>query len=539
VGGRVAAAVAVVAALAAQPALAAPPAPAAPRALETVLQDDALLLHRPPEQVRATVAQLAAMGVDRVRLTASWSSLAPAADTEARPEDFDATDPAAYEQARFAALDLAVRELRAAGIRVLLEAGFWAPRWAATTTDGPRARQDVDPAAFADFSAMLARRYDGTFVPPVALTAPLPSRDASLLDALLGRPAPAARPDLPAGGPLPAVDELSLWNEPNHPAFLTPTWARRAGRWQPVTPHVYRAMATQAHAAVKAVRPDLQVLVGNTSSTGGTGGGAPVPPLRFLRELACVDRDLRPLRSAACAGFRPVPGDGWAHHPYGTTQDPRFRAGSRQVDAAHLGDLRRLRALLGRLVERGRLAPGLRGVHVTELGWETLDGGAPSGVDQEHQARYLTWAEFEAASVPGVRTFAQFLLRDVPPAATRQSASVRRPYGQFASGLERADGTPKRAAAAFRAGLFAQDAGRGRTLLWLRLRGRGAGVDATLQRRAAGGSWTVARRVIADGHGATTVVVPAGPPGTRWRALLAGPGGPPSTPAVPVVRRPG
>src|SRR6476469_4178629 len=80
-------------------------------ALETVLQDDANLIHRPTDQVVASMQRLSALGVDRVRLTANWSTLTRDADAAQRPV-FDARDPAAYEQARWRGLDQAVHLAR-------------------------------------------------------------------------------------------------------------------------------------------------------------------------------------------------------------------------------------------------------------------------------------------------------------------------------------------------------------------------------------------------------------------------------------------
>lgn len=485
-------------------ALGAAQAPAAsPRALETIVQDDALLLHRPADQVAATVQRLEALGADRIRITASWSSLAPQADSAQAPQ-FAADDPAAYDQARFAGLDTAVRAARAAGLRVLIDIGFWAPRWAADPTDGPRPRTNVDPRAFADFATAIARRYSGSFTPVVPDgAAPPPSADQSFLAQLFGgSPAPAPGPG-PAA-PLPEIDAVALWNEPNHPAFLTPTWSKAGSAWTPASPHAYRAMVAAAYPAVKAARPGLTVLVGNTASTGGSGGGSAVPPLAFLRSLACVDRALQPLDDARCADFARVPGDGWAHHPYALEGTPRRTATAKERDAVFTGDLGKLRSLIGRLAAAGRVAPGLRAIWLTEMGYETDDGAAVRGVSQAKQARYLPWSEYEAARVPGVRTFAQFLLRDVPPAATAQSDSTRRPLGQFGSGLERTDGTPKLSAAAFRAGLVAVRRPGGTVLLWTRLRGGDGPVSVRIERRLPGGRWARLQAFRAPGAGAVT-----------------------------------
>ncbi|MEA2141918.1 MAG: hypothetical protein QOI64_348, partial [Solirubrobacteraceae bacterium] len=49
-------------------------APSSSRGLETILQDDGLLLYRPQAEVEAAAARMRELGIDRVRITASWSS---------------------------------------------------------------------------------------------------------------------------------------------------------------------------------------------------------------------------------------------------------------------------------------------------------------------------------------------------------------------------------------------------------------------------------------------------------------------------------
>jgi hypothetical protein len=456
---------------------------AAHAALETVLQDDGLLLHKPAAEVRSAVDQLRALGVDRVRLTANWSALTRDAGTPQRPV-FDASDPAAYEQARWRSLDQAVTIARAAGLKVVLDIGFWAPVWATSDPSGPRARSNVDPQAFAAFAVAVARRYAGGFVPPVlppGEAAPPPSPDQAILEQVLGKP-PAEAPPAPAGEPLPSVDQIALWNEPNHPALLLPQWAPDG---TPASPSVYRRMVAAAYPAVKAVRPDLTVLVGNTSSQGGRPGSGPVAPLAFLRGLACVDAALKPLATPECRDFQPVPGDGWGHHPYANNRAPDRRLGP---DDAPIASVAKLADLLDRLVAAGRLAPGLHDIFLTEFGYETARVGDRPALSEAQQARYLTWAEALATRVPAVRSWPQFLLRDQPPAQAAVSDSASRPYGEWYTGLLRADGAPKLAAATFRMGLFAQRAGR-RTLLFGRLRLGPQTVRAWIERRAGRGPW--------------------------------------------------
>src|SRR3954464_8264302 len=96
------------------------------RHLETALQDDALLLDRPPVIVRQTARTIAALGVDRVRLTAGWSAIAPSPRARVCA-GFDGTNPAAYPRGAWDPLDSAVDAARAAGLKVMLDIGFWAP----------------------------------------------------------------------------------------------------------------------------------------------------------------------------------------------------------------------------------------------------------------------------------------------------------------------------------------------------------------------------------------------------------------------------
>jgi hypothetical protein len=490
-------------ALAAVVLLAAVATPAGAAGLPTVFQDDRLLLHQPPEQVREALEGMRALGADRVRLTANWSVLAPSPDADRRPE-FDAADPAAYDQLAWRRLDQAVVLAREVGLDVVVDIGFWAPRWA-TTGPGPRARENVDPRAYADFATAVARRYSGSFAlpadapppsgeqpPPPQSPPPPPPEDESLVEELIGgdpdvpRQGETPPPSVPPGEPLPAIDQFILWNEPNHPALLMPQWSGT----QPASPDVYRAMVHAAYPAAKSVRPSAAVLIGNTSSTAGArDGDGPVAPLRFLRELACVDRGLRPRTDGACADFRRVPGDGWAHHPYMRNERPDRRSRGRKIDEAGVGDLARMSGLLDDLVANGRLAPGNRAIHLTEFGYETAAVGRRRALSQAEQARWINWAEWEVSRVPAVRAFAQFLLRDQPPAPQRISDSTNRPFGEFSTGLLDVDGRPKLAARAFVAGLFAELRGRSTVELWARLRLGSAPRRIWFERRLPGGTW--------------------------------------------------
>jgi hypothetical protein len=520
------------AALPAAPALAAtkPPAraqkvasqPRSTHGLETIMQDDGLLLFRPPAEVQAAVARMKALGVDRVRITANWSSLTRDPDSSTRPEGFDAADPGAYEQSRWAALDTAVRAIRAAGLKAAIDIGFWAPHWAATDPPGPRARTNIDPQAYADFAVALALRYSGAFTPtpdPPGTPPPAPSADEDIVQAFLQPLIPFPLPDLippaattartaqagaavAATGRLPSVDEFLIYNEPNHQGLLLPQWKPDK---TPASPAVYRAMVRASYAAVKAVRKNVKLLIGQTSSTGGVRGVGPVPPLEFLRELACVDARLHPRTTGDCAGFTTVPGDGWAHHPYSQNERPtRVSDPKKEPGDVRIADLPVLARTLDKLVRMGRLAPADRYIYLTEFGYET--GGIPGRprVSQAMQARWLTWAEYLADRVPNVRSFAQFLLRDQPPAPVRVSSSDKRPFGEYSTGLLLAGGADKMAARTFVAGLFAQLRPKHKVLLYGRLRLAPGRRTILLQRRLPHDGWRVLARLRIDGRAAFT-----------------------------------
>ena len=138
------------------------PAPPAPtERVETVLQDDAALLYRDPARVRRALRRMSALGVDRVRITASWRRLAPARDSRRRPS-FDATDAGAYDRRTLARLDRAVRGARAEGMTVMLDLGFFAPRWAVQRA-GRGGRNVWRPSVreYRLYARAMARRYSG------------------------------------------------------------------------------------------------------------------------------------------------------------------------------------------------------------------------------------------------------------------------------------------------------------------------------------------------------------------------------------------
>lgn len=469
--------------------LAAPVAAARP-APQSVVQDDALFLHGTEEEIRDGLAKAREVGIERVRLTAGWSVIAPEPTQEAVPEG-DLSDPASYPRDHWFNLDRAVRLTVEAGLHPMIDIAFWAPRWAIRGQAGEtmRLRTEIDPGEYARFAEAVARRYAGGYVAPSPPTSPPPpssSRpDAMLLGGLLGRPSSQSRqqpPPLPRPA-LPAVDLFTIWNEPNHPGFLQPQWRRESGRYVPSSPHLYRAMVRASYPAIKRGAPASRVLIGGTSSMGSsTPGKSGVTPLLFLREFACVDRRLRPVRTRECANFTTLPGDGWSHHPYSLQTLPDVLP--KDTDKLPVAATPRLVSTLRRLTDSGRLAPANKTVYMTEYGYETNPPDPQAPFSPQQQGRLLAWAEYLATRDPAVVMWPQFQLRDRPgdPAGPRM-----RPHGDWQTGLLNADGTPKPAFHEYGAPAFAsctRSHNRRWIAIWSRMRGRQEAANLQVEIRA-------------------------------------------------------
>ena len=442
--------------------------------VETIMQDDATFLYgASDEAVAASMKQAKELGVDRIRLTAGWSVLAPEADDDQRPE-FDAADPDAYTRngwkkydpiGHWQVLDRAVRLAKEAGLEVMIDVGFWAPKWA--TTGDPKTERrtfNVSPELYADFVKAVVRRYNGDYIPKYGVAPPPEqqrSADSDLVTSVLGSLAGQqkqqpqsggkAAPPKPVGPPLPKVTLWTVWNEPNHLGFIQPQWRKQGSRLVQNSGHIYRQLVQAAYPAIKGLQPEATVLVGATSSTGPrtvrseTDG---TPPLAFIRAMACVDAKLRPITSGPCAGFKAVPGDGYSHHPYSLLHTPDY-SDKRNPDNAGIGDLGRLSKLLNRLVAMRRIDPKVRELYLTEFGYESNPPDPIKPFNPQEQARFINWSEYLAWKNPQVKAFPQFLLKDMGTVSAEAAARGKREYGDWQSGLFFNDGSPKPAAATF------------------------------------------------------------------------------------------
>lgn len=493
--------------------VAAPAAAHASAQQETVLMDDNRLLYRGEPVADATLDELRALGVDRVRVSVHWRNFAPAGGAPAEPGD-----PASYDPGVFDAHDHLVRRARAVGMEVLFNVTGGAPRWA-TGRDRGRFVDPAfapDPAAFHHFARMVGRRYDGTY------------------------------PDENQGGvPLPRVSAWSVWNEPNHGAFIQPQWVRDgARRWRPASPARYRRLARAGLSGLAAAghTTDTDVLLlGETSPLGNgsrRGRRQTIAPAAFLREVLCLDRRLRPLRGATsrragCDFARrgPLAVTGYAHHPYSIVSAPDTRRANR--DEVSLADLGRLTRILD-AAQRSRRLPARLPVWVTEYGWQTPPDPF-RGVDPGDGARWWSQAERQTRADPRVAALTQFLMLDDEPDSAHRSGT-RGFWGTWQSGLRFADGTPKPLYDAFRLPFVVSPRAAGEPVeLWGLVRPAAAAgalpTEVRLQFLPRGaGAWQEAGTVrVTDPSGAFTARPTRRGPGA-WRFVWSEPAAPSPAP---------
>lgn len=475
-----------------------PPLPSQATGFPTIVQDDAQMLHTDPANIASDVRTLRGLGVDWVRITAGWSVIAPDPAATRRPS-FDATDPGAYPPGAWDKLDRAVRMTAAAGMKPEIDIAFWAPRWATSRTVAPAERQrwGIDARDYGQFARAVARRYSGHY------------------------------------RGLPAAVAFTVWNEPNNAVFLLPQRRRSGGRWAIASADEYRAMLYAAAPAIRAEAPGALLLIGATAGTGDPtpdGPGSGVAPLDFLRALACVDADDRPIDTGACRDFKPLPGDGWSHHPYtpsGPPSQPDPRPGSVELVA-----LPKLADLLDRLHAAGRTQRQMP-IYVTEYGYETNPPDPTQRVTPADQARFLPVAELIAHASPSVRSWAQFELRDLGPLpGTNQHERWR----LFQTGLEFPDGRRKPAFAVFRLPLVVGRTDSGGVRLAGRVRPGSGRRRFRIDARAPDGAWRPAAPRSTDSDGFFAFDLP-GPPAPTYRVAIPQGSGWSAGPAVAPTSR--
>jgi hypothetical protein len=420
-------------------AVAAPAAGASTRQ-QLVMQDDAQLRHAPA----ATAAEFASYGTDIVKINLYWDEVAPKG--RAKPSGFDAANPGYYGWGSY---DAAVQAVIAQGMRPYLSLGGHAPDWA-TGRGGRKGTRRPNAKEFRLFAQAAGLRF-------------------------------------------PQVDIWSIWNEPNLASWLSP----QRSKGTPLSPSLYRGLYLAGYKGLKAAGHEGDtLLLGELMPRGGTAKDK-VPPLEFLRELACLDRNYRQYRGAAarkrnCRKVGRFPTSGLAYHPYTPPDGPGV---SERRDDAAIGQLSRVRATLDALARRGKL-PRRLPIWITEFGYQTKPPDPVFGVRLKRAAAFMDFSEWTAFRNPRVATYSQYTLYDDPPGA----GSGWQRWGTWQAGLYFRDGRKKpQVHAAFQLPLRVRVLSSNRVEIWGGR--RAAGGTAQIESKARGGSYRPLGSATVNGAG--------------------------------------
>src|SRR4051794_14511616 len=356
----------------------------APR--ELLSPDDALR--------QRTLDEIQGMGVNWLRVVILWRSVAPSSGSSTSPVGFDGAGQAGYLWGRY---DRVINEARARGMNLLVTISGPIPKWASANHKSYTYKPNV--ARFQKFVTAVGDRY----------------RDQ--------------------------VDMWSIWNEPNHPGFLTPQYAERKSHRYAYSPKLYRQLFLAGDRGLRASGNGSDpLLMGETEPRGTTKA---VPPLQFLRGLL------------APPGM--LPADGYAHHAYTTASGPTFVPSN--PDDVTIGVLPRLTRALDGYARKGRIRRNMP-IYLTEFGIQSKPDPY-IGVSYQRQAEFRSISEWMAWRNPRVAAFSQYLMRDDNP---RPGSKYAR-YSGFESGLRGSNGQAKLAYSGFRLPLVA-NAGRSRVSFW-------------------------------------------------------------------------
>ncbi|MBW3652012.1 MAG: hypothetical protein KY433_00170 [Actinobacteria bacterium] len=522
-------------------ALLAPSAAQASPTQMSIMMDDDLLVYRDDSTAAKTLTQMKSLGVDTVRVTVLWKTVAEFAKfTKAdlaklkgrknrRARDyarrqnkrFKPANPSTYPIRNWDRYDNLVRAATDRGIRVYFNVTGPGPAWAHAkkpkgsnalqATFKPRVRE------FKRFVTAVGKRFDGTY-----------------------------RDENGSRATLPRVNMWSLWNEPNQGGWLSPQWEKRDGRLVPASPALFRKLHQAGYQGLFASghRVDNSIiLLAETAPLGSDKktGKSPMRPKQFLREVFCIQPNGTPYSGSAarardCGDLArgPLSANGYAHHPYTKNVPPTQR--DPHPDALTMANISELGTLLDELAAKTRAVPANLQLFMTEYGFETNPPDRFSGVAPELQAKYNTIGEYLAWANPRIASQAQFLLADVAPIRSRPRNS-KGYWFTYQSGLFYQRGQAKPAAYAYSFPFLASPTGVDPMTgapsfsLWGQLRFRPNGVPDTVQiqwhpKDNSAGWYDVGPPVAIDHFGYFTAnrVAPFAVPGD-WRGAWLRPDG--------------
>ncbi len=279
------------------------------------------MLHRSPAEVQETAQRMARLGVDRVRLTASWFHLAPRPRSKRVPR-FDATNSEAYPREAWSHLDRAVKAATNADLDVADGRGVLRPALGCRTR-GPDQLPRPAPVE-ARPRAVRAIRRGGRA--PLQRRPPRPRafRASAFRPSGSGRPGTSRTTALSFFRSGDAAAALGSRSRRTSTASCTSAGTRRS-----------RASTRRTRSCSEARPP--------------WAGMAAAGARRSRRSSSCASSPASTgvaVRSSEphVTSFRPLQADGWAHHPYSLYDRPDVASLKR--DDVQMGDLERLSRVL-------------------------------------------------------------------------------------------------------------------------------------------------------------------------------------------------
>ncbi len=417
------------------------------------------------------ISQLQHLGVTALRVELYWGEVAPYASNATKPA-LDLTNPVNYNWGQYDAL---IAEAQRLHWQVLLTVTSPVPRWATSNHKAPYITRP-DARDFKEFMTAVGRHYGSE------------------------------------------VSIFSIWNEPNHPAFLLPQFNNRG---QPASPRIYRSLYQAGYEGLQAAGlAHPKVLFGETAPTGydtvkvhREGVLHDVAPLAFMRGALCLNAHWR--KAGSCSELQMA---GYAHHAYTIAVAPTYRTPG--ADNVTIGTLSRLSNALN-LAARAHAIPSGVPMYLTEFGVQSFPN-KQLGVPVGKQAEYDAMAEHIAYSNPRVAAFSQYLLKD-DPLGGKPGSSVHGGVVGFQTGLEYVSGSPKPLYSGWPVPLTVSKHGHGFSLWGLVRPTTGATKVTVLVRLKHARKYRTLATVTTNSHGYWTLG--SGTHGSAWRVRWTSPSG--------------
>lgn len=506
-----------------------PAAQASPEQV-SVMMDDDQLLYRGDKVRGRTLVQMRSLGVDVVRATVLWKTVAEGASltnkeisrlkgntlkerARTQRRRFKPSDPRTYPTRNWDRYDNLVKDAAKYGMRVYFT----------ITGPGPSYAHRKAPAS--------QRSNAGTYKP-------IPTRFRDFVEAVGRRYSGRTRDENGVKRPLPRVSLWSIWNEPNQPGWLTPQFEKRDGQVVPAAPALYRKLYHAGVQGLERAGHNLAadgIFIGETAPLGSDRQGPRngMRPVPFLRELLCLKPDGTSYDGpdAArrdCDDFAkdgPLKATAFAHHPYTKKVAPtKAPASPDEITIANIGTLGPLLDTLSD--QSGGKLPRDMPVLLTEFGYESNPPDPRNGIPYARQAQFNQLAEFLAYNDPRVQATTHFLLRDVAP-LKRYPRGSRLYWFTYQSGLVTNAGRSKPAVFAYALPFVVFPAGEGVTGFWGQLRFRPNGaqdVAVVMWRPSPRAPWQqVGEPAATSPRGYFTGSLATPGPGGEYRAVYVNP----------------